>query len=160
MQTLSLEVRENVGWIRLARPQKRNPTDAELREDLMSVLARVRAEPSIRVLVLAGTAGAFCAGGNLQVIRDHLDAGPAYWQQRMQDGLRLINDLLRLTRPLIAVVDGPAIGAGFSLALTADVVLASPQASSRCRTSSSASCRISARCTPCRASSACSARKS
>jgi 2-(1,2-epoxy-1,2-dihydrophenyl)acetyl-CoA isomerase len=102
--------------------------DEELREALMAVLAQVRADPAIRVLVLAGSTGAFCAGGNLQVIRDHLDAGPAYWHQRLQDSLRLINDLLRLTRPLIAVVDGPAIGAGFSLVLTADIVLASPEA--------------------------------
>src|SRR5690606_17904083 len=71
---------------------------------------------------------AFCAGGNLHFLQEQLDAGPAYWQQRLQSGLRLINDLLRLTRPLIAVVDGPAFGAGFSLALTADIVLASPQA--------------------------------
>ncbi len=94
----------------------------------MKVLDRVRADLDIRVLVLAGTPGAFCAGGNLHFIHDQLDAGPAFWQQRVQSGLRLISDLLHLTRPLIAVVDGPAFGAGFTLALTADIVLASPQA--------------------------------
>ena len=128
MQTLNFEVTNGIGWIRLTRAQKRNPMDAELREDLMAVLAQVRADPAIRVLLLAGSSGAFCAGGNLQFIRDQLDAGPAFWQQRLQDSLRLIQDLLRLTRPLIAVVDGPAVGAGFSLALTADIVIASPQA--------------------------------
>lgn len=128
MEALTFEVAHGVGWMRLTRPQNRNPMDADLREDLIGVLAQVRADPAIRVLVLAGSSGAFCAGGNLQMIRDHLDAGPAYWQQRLQDSLRLINDLLRLTRPLIAVVDGPAIGAGFALALTADIVLASPEA--------------------------------
>lgn len=128
MNTMNFDIENGIGWIRLARPDKRNPMDGELREELMQVLEQVRADPAIRVLVLSGTPGAFCAGGSLPFIRDNLDSGPAYWQQRVQSGLRMINDLLRLTRPLIAVVDGPAFGAGFSLALTADIVLASPQA--------------------------------
>lgn len=128
LPTLTFDVQDGVGWIRLGRPAKRNPFDGELREDLMQVLDRVRDDPATRVLVLAGSPGAFCAGGNLHFLQQQMDAGPAYWQQRLQSGLRLINDLLRLTRPLIAVVDGPAFGAGFTLALTADIVLASPQA--------------------------------
>lgn len=128
MDTLTFEVKDSIGWIRLARPEKRNPFDTDLRKDLIAVLDRVRDDQSIRVLVLAGSPGAFCAGGNLKDLNANLDAGPAYWQQRVNSGLRLINDLLRLTRPLIAVVDGPAYGAGFSLALTADLVIASPQA--------------------------------
>jgi 2-(1,2-epoxy-1,2-dihydrophenyl)acetyl-CoA isomerase len=128
MDTVNFEVKDSIGWIRLARPEKRNPFDSELRRDLMTVLDRVRDDQGIRVLVLAGSPGAFCAGGNLNDLNTNLDAGAAYWQQRINGGLRLINDLLRLTRPLIAVVDGPAFGAGFSLALTADLVIASPQA--------------------------------
>lgn len=128
MDTLSFEVQDGVGWIRLARPEKRNPFDAALRQDLMAVLAQVREEPAIRVLVLAGTPGAFCAGGNLNELKAHADAGPAYWQQRIRSGLRAVGDLIHLGRPLIAVVDGPAFGAGFALALTADMVLASSRA--------------------------------
>lgn len=128
MDTLTFEVRDGIGWIRLARPEKRNPFDAGLRRDLLRVLEQVRDDQTIRVLVLAGTPGAFCAGGNLHDLKENLDAGSAYWQQRITTGLRAVNDLLRLTRPLIAVVDGPAMGAGFALALTADIVLASPQA--------------------------------
>lgn len=128
MNTLSFEARDGIGWIRLARPEKRNPFDTELRTELMEVLARVRDDPEVRVLVLAGSPGAFCAGGNLPMLKANAGAGPAYWQQRVSSGLRLANDLLTLTRPLIAVVDGPAYGAGFALALMADIVLASPQA--------------------------------
>lgn len=128
MKTLSFAVKDGIGWIRLARPEIRNPVDMPLRKDLMAVLEQVRDDLSIRVLVLAGTPGAFCAGGNLNDLKANIDAGPAYWQQRVKNGLRLINDLIHLGRPLIAVVDGPALGAGFALALTADMVLASPQA--------------------------------
>ncbi|HVR49611.1 MAG TPA: enoyl-CoA hydratase/isomerase family protein [Pseudorhodoferax sp.] len=128
MQTLNFTVENQVGWIRLARPARHNPFDAELRAELMEVLEQVRQDPGIRVLVLAGSPGVFCAGGNLQVLHEHLDAGPAYWQQRIKSGLRFIDDMLNLGRPVIAAVDGPAMGAGFALALCADMVLASPRA--------------------------------
>lgn len=128
MQTLDFKVRDGIGWIRLTRPEKRNPFDSELRTELMEVLTQVRDDPAVRVLVLAGSPGAFCAGGNLHLLKEHAGAGPAYWQQRVTSGLRLANDMLALTRPLIAVVDGPAYGAGFALALLADIVIASPQA--------------------------------
>lgn len=128
MDTLNFEVVNGVGWVRFARPDKHNPLDAELRTDLMTVLEQIRKEPAIRVLVLTGSPGVFCAGGNLHVLHEHLDAGPHYWQQRLKTGLRLIQDILNLGCPVIAAVDGPAMGAGFSLALCADLVVASPRA--------------------------------
>ncbi len=128
MDTLDFEIRNSVGWVRMSRPQKHNPFDAELRGDLMAVLEQVRNDPAIRALVLASSPGAFCAGGNLNVLMDNIDAGPAYWQQRIKTGLRFTHDMLNLGRPVIAAVDGPAMGAGFALALTADMVLASPRA--------------------------------
>jgi 2-(1,2-epoxy-1,2-dihydrophenyl)acetyl-CoA isomerase len=128
METLDFTVEDGVGWVRLNRPQKHNPLDVELRRDLLEVLARVRDDPGIRAVVLTATAGVFCAGGNLQALKENVDAGPAYWQQRISSGLRLTDDFLNLGRPVIAAVDGPALGAGFSLALCADMVVASPRA--------------------------------
>ncbi len=128
METLQFEVHNQVGWIRLSRAAKHNPFDADLRADLMTVLEQVRNDPDIRVLVLTGSPGVFCAGGNLHVLLENADAGPAYWQQRIKNGLRFINDMMNLGRPVIAAIDGPAMGAGFALALTADIVLATPRA--------------------------------
>lgn len=128
MESLDFDVKDGVGWIRLARPRKHNPMDAVLRQDLIEVLAQVRDDPAIRVLVLAGSEGAFSAGGDLRLLQEKAGAGPAYWQQRIKSGQRLVNDLLHLGRPVIAVVDGPAFGAGWALALAADIVLASPRA--------------------------------
>jgi 2-(1,2-epoxy-1,2-dihydrophenyl)acetyl-CoA isomerase len=128
MKTLHFEVVNRVGWIRLARPEKHNPFDADLRDDLMVVLEQVRQDLDIRVLVLTGSPGVFCAGGNLQVLHEHLDSGPHYWQQRIKTGLRFIQDMMNIGRPVIAAVDGPAMGAGFALALCADMVVATPAA--------------------------------
>jgi 2-(1,2-epoxy-1,2-dihydrophenyl)acetyl-CoA isomerase len=128
MNTLEFSVENRVGWVRLARPQIHNPLDADLRNDLLATVDHVRNDLDIRVLVLAGGAGTFCAGGNLHALKEHAAAGPAYWHQRIQSGLRLTDDLLNLGRPVIAAVDGPAIGAGFALALCADMIIASPRA--------------------------------
>ena len=65
METLDFSVENAVGWIRLTRPEIHNPLDVPLRTDLMTVLEQVRNDPAVRVLVLNGGAGAFCAGGNL-----------------------------------------------------------------------------------------------
>ncbi|PTB21727.1 enoyl-CoA hydratase/isomerase family protein [Trinickia symbiotica] len=128
METLEFEVKNKVGWIRMMRPAKHNPFDAELRANLMHVLDNVRSDPEIRVLVLTSSPGAFCAGGNLQVLHENVDSGPTYWQQRITQGLRFIHDMLNIGKPVIAAVDGPALGAGFALALTADIVLATLRA--------------------------------
>ncbi|MDA7419202.1 enoyl-CoA hydratase/isomerase family protein [Xenophilus arseniciresistens] len=128
METLAFSVQEGIGWIQLSRPAMHNPVDLPLRADLMAVLEQVRNDPAVRVLVITGGAGAFCAGGNLHALQEHAQAGPAYWQRRIQAGLRLTDDLLNLGCPVIAAIDGPAIGAGFALALCADMIVATPRA--------------------------------
>jgi len=125
---LHFSVEEGVAWLRLARPRIHNPLDETLRNELLASVQRVRDDASVRAVVLAGSAGAFCAGGNLKVLQEQSGAGPAYWQRRIQAGLRLTDDLLNLGQPLIAAIDGPAIGAGFALALCADMIIASPRA--------------------------------
>jgi 2-(1,2-epoxy-1,2-dihydrophenyl)acetyl-CoA isomerase len=128
LDTLEFSVENQVGWIRLARPKRHNPLDPALRSDLRHVLDLIRNDPAVRVVVLTGADGAFCSGGDLQDLRANADAGAAYWQQRIKNGLRVIDDLIHVNRPLIAMVDGPAFGAGFALALTADMVVTSPRA--------------------------------
>ncbi len=128
MQRMAFTQENGVGWVRFTRPEKHNPLDVELRTELMQVLTQVREQSGIRALVLTGSPGVFCAGGNLHALQEHAGAGPAYWQQRITAGLRLTDDLLNLGCPVIAAIDGPAIGAGFALALCADMILASPRA--------------------------------
>lgn len=121
------EVDEGVATLTLNRPAQRNAIDEAMREQLARHLASLRADPAVRAVVLTGAGGAFCAGGDLRRIA----AGPpdaAMWRERMRAAHAWLRPLIALERPLVAAVDGPAFGAGFGLALAADVVVASPRA--------------------------------
>jgi 2-(1,2-epoxy-1,2-dihydrophenyl)acetyl-CoA isomerase len=114
--------------VTLDSPASRNAMTPAVREGLAQAIAQVKADPAIRAVVLAGANGAFCAGGDLRGIAaaSGLDSGA--WRARMHAANALFRDLLTLDRPVIAAVDGAAYGAGFSLALAADFVLATPRA--------------------------------
>jgi len=113
-----------------ARGNVRNPMSEELRRDYGEVLDLIDARPELRVLVITGSAGSFCAGGDIRRMQQRLHdgRGPEEMHQRMQRANRLLHRLRELELPLIAAIDGPAYGAGFGLALMADFVLASTRA--------------------------------
>ena len=129
MQTLDLVAADGVATITLERPETRNALSAAMKDELAQVAAAVAADPAVHAVVLAGAGGAFCAGGDLrgmQEVRAQMDVEG--WRERMRGLHPLIRTLMEMDKPLVAAVDGAAFGAGFSLALMADFVLASPRA--------------------------------
>jgi 2-(1,2-epoxy-1,2-dihydrophenyl)acetyl-CoA isomerase len=131
-QAASLQVEAGVAEFVHERAQARNPIGTELREDYVRMLDFVERDRSIRVLVLRGAGGSFCAGGDVREMAarfDHPEAHtPEITRQRIDMANAWLQRLLELDALVIAAVDGPAFGGGFSLALHADLVLASPQA--------------------------------
>lgn len=127
VSALLFEVRDQVATITFNNPAKRNVFDPEVRERLADAVRQVRRDLQIRALVLTGAGGHFCSGGDLRNIAGaNLDN--TGWRNRMASVHEWLRELLTLDRPVIAAVDGAAAGAGFSLALTADFVLATPRA--------------------------------
>jgi 2-(1,2-epoxy-1,2-dihydrophenyl)acetyl-CoA isomerase len=112
----------------LTSPATRNAFTAEIREGLESGIARTRADPEIRALVITGSGGVFCAGGDIRGMAGISTNDGAAWRARMHGTQRWMAELLALDKVVIAAVDGPAYGAGFSVALAADFVLASTRA--------------------------------
>ena len=111
----------------LDTPSNRNAFTPALRDDLARAIAQARGDADVRALVLTGAGGQFCSGGDLRGIAQ-AELGNAGWRARMQDTQRWFSDLILMDKPVIAAVDGAAYGAGFSLALAADFVLATPRA--------------------------------
>jgi len=126
---LLVAVADGVATLTLNRPEAKNAMGDELKAALGEAVPRVAADPAVRAVVLTGAGGAFCAGGDLRAMQE---ARPRMdtigWRKRLTDLQPSIRALLELDKPLIAAVDGPAFGAGFSLALMADFVLATPRA--------------------------------
>lgn len=121
------DLQDGIACVTLNRPEKRNAVDLEMRADLIEVVARLRADPDVRVAILTGSGGSFCTGGDISVMRSRTP-GAESGRIRMQEASDLALNLLTLDKPLIAAVDGPAYGAGFGMAMAADFVLAGPDA--------------------------------
>lgn len=113
--------------VTLDNAASRNALSGPVREALAQAVAQIKGDREIRALVITGANGSFCAGGDLRGIAAAPQESDA-WRSRMHATNAIFRELLTLDRPIIAAVDGAAYGAGFSLALVADFVLASPRA--------------------------------
>jgi enoyl-CoA hydratase/carnithine racemase len=111
-----------VGWVRLNRPDRRNAIDLATRRGLAEAFAALEADDEVGIIVLTGTGSAFCAGVDLH------EASPAHGPGALDLGSPVTAPLERCTRPVVAAVNGPAVGGGFELALAADLRLASSSA--------------------------------
>jgi enoyl-CoA hydratase len=118
--------------IRLDRADRRNALTDDMMARLQAALADVETNDSCRLVILTGVARAFCAGLDLKSnIEAHgHERSDAEAAMQLQDFYTsAIRMLRRLRQPVIAAVNGPAVGAGFGLALAADIRLGSPSAS-------------------------------
>jgi len=109
------------------RPERRNAMSDEMLNDMLNELNKASFDNSIRVIVLTGAGNAFCAGGDVKDMAEKKDSGDKTTQQKTSD-LRRVMETSRLlheiTTPTIAVIPGPAAGAGFSLAMACDMRIA------------------------------------
>ncbi len=110
-----------VAVLSMNQPERRNALSAELRDALLEKLEALLADETCRALVLTGSGGSFCAGGDLAALRER---DPLYARARMQRSQQLVRLLVAGPKPVVAAVNGFAYGAGFSLALACDYVLA------------------------------------
>jgi 2-(1,2-epoxy-1,2-dihydrophenyl)acetyl-CoA isomerase len=128
-QALNLSIEDGIATITLDRPEARNALSPAMKDGLTMAAAAVAGDEDVRAVVLTGAGGVFCAGGDLRGMEEaRTTANVESWRERMRAVHPLIRALVELDKPLIAAVDGAAYGAGFSLALMADFVLASPRA--------------------------------
>jgi 2-(1,2-epoxy-1,2-dihydrophenyl)acetyl-CoA isomerase len=125
---IRFEVRDRIATLTLNRPDKLNALVPEMREGFEEALAKA-AGPGVKALFLRGEGRAFCAGGDLGWISKALSEGRWTELEALLDlGSTVAHGLMTLPKPVVAVVHGPAAGAGMSLALCADLRLASSDA--------------------------------
>jgi 2-(1,2-epoxy-1,2-dihydrophenyl)acetyl-CoA isomerase len=128
---VEVEVADRVATVRLDRPASGNALDVPLARRLAEVLVRVAADDGVRALILTGSGHLFCAGEDLRAIASASDRH-AYLGE-LADVLHGVQDTLReLPMPIVAAVNGSAVGAGLGLVLSADIAVASRDARFQC----------------------------
>ncbi|MES1924392.1 enoyl-CoA hydratase-related protein [Salinisphaera sp. T31B1] len=127
MDSIEFSVAEGVATVTLNRPEHKNAIDRSMTEAMASVVEQVRRDEAIRALVIGGAGGAFSAGGDIKAMLADRD-NPEARRARMRFHHAWLKPLIELDKPVIAAVDGAAFGAGFGLALAADLIVASERA--------------------------------
>ena len=125
---------EHIARLTINRPERRNALHDSATDEMGQAIDDVAADDDIRVLVLTGAGEAFCAGGDLDALQG--GANPGRWvsdntddiRRSFQSAQRMILGLQRMEKPVIAMINGPAVGAGFDLACACDIRIASPKA--------------------------------
>lgn len=123
------------GFVRtltLNRPEQRNAYSESLKDELISALADASKNSSVRVVIVTGEGSAFCAGGDVKemVERTGMFAGdPPQLRDAYNAGLQALTRAFQnFEKPVVAAVNGAAIGAGLGLALNCDIRIASETA--------------------------------
>ncbi|MCH1440067.1 MAG: enoyl-CoA hydratase/isomerase family protein [Rubripirellula sp.] len=132
MQYVDVKVHANVATILMDRPKTRNALNPQLIEDLTTAFSDVYQEKRVASVVLTGGGEHFCSGIDLKVMSEiaqmpESSALPEWWAV-WRNLTELYESMLRFPKPIVAAVDGSALGAGLGLALAADLIVASKRA--------------------------------
>jgi 2-(1,2-epoxy-1,2-dihydrophenyl)acetyl-CoA isomerase len=136
LSTLRIEIDGTVGTLTLDRPDAFNAMSPEMIGELTVAFAWLADRAPLRALVVTGSGKAFCAGGDVTWFRKGVAEEGIDLPSEVRRGAEALHaaivDLRRIPYPVIAAVNGPAAGAGFSLALACDTRIASESAFFAC----------------------------
>ncbi len=124
---MRLEVADGVGVLRFALPERRNPYSLGFIDALCAALAEAGGDDSVRAVVMTGGAH-FCSGGDLVEFRQKVSEGARATQRLLDAANRGVRATYGFDKPLISAVNGVCYGAGLSLAISADLVVAAEDA--------------------------------
>jgi 2-(1,2-epoxy-1,2-dihydrophenyl)acetyl-CoA isomerase len=119
---VQLQKGAGIATITFNRPDAMNSMNKELVDDLIAVLTDVKQDSEIRVVVLTGGGKAFCAGGDLFYLASLTE--PIVAHRFIRQVGNIISLIMGMDKPVIAMVNGVAAGAGFNIALACDIVIA------------------------------------
>lgn len=125
LHDIELSVQDGIGLIRLNRLAKRNALDAEMVQALSQTCYDIEHRDDIHIVILTGKDNAFCAGGDIHAWSE--EGATSFARHWVRDGHDAFDRLARLRQPVIAVINGHALGGGLELAACADYRVAEAQ---------------------------------
>jgi methylglutaconyl-CoA hydratase len=126
--TIAYDQQGSVARITLNRPQVHNAFNAVMIGELLSAFSRIKDDTRIRVVVLTGTGKSFCAGADLNWMREIVNYS---FEQNLQESLQvaeLHQNIYTLPKPTVAMVNGTAIGGGTGFISACDIAIAAEEA--------------------------------
>ncbi|MFH1088162.1 MAG: enoyl-CoA hydratase-related protein [Chloroflexota bacterium] len=131
-ETIAVSKQDHVATVTLSRPERLNAMNRQMFSELTAALEELDADEDVRVVVLTGAGRAFCAGDDISVKGSEktslVETRPEAMRLSIRQSQKLIKKLQSLTKPTIAMVNGPAVGGGFDLALACDLRMGSDKA--------------------------------
>jgi 2-(1,2-epoxy-1,2-dihydrophenyl)acetyl-CoA isomerase len=128
-ETVNLHADGAAAAIELNRPHRMNAWSEQLGEDLLDALRTVSEDPSVRAILITGAGAAFSSGADLKVRADAVASGTVDSHRVLTEVYNpIIMGIRRMAKPVVAAVNGPAVGIGLSLALACDLVVAAESA--------------------------------
>ncbi|HKN96222.1 MAG TPA: enoyl-CoA hydratase/isomerase family protein [Pseudonocardiaceae bacterium] len=122
MPDLEFSVADGIGTILLNRPHRKNAFTMAMIDEWADVLRRARTDPDVRVVVLTGAGDAFCSGVDLGSYQDGAEQTPLQRKENLRERIHRVPLALEdLDKPVIAAVNGVAVGAGMDMALMCDM---------------------------------------
>ncbi|MFC2022026.1 enoyl-CoA hydratase/isomerase family protein [Chloroflexota bacterium] len=123
-ELIKVEKDGRVAIFTLNRPEALNAVNPQLHTELKDIFADVARDDDANVVILTGAGRAFCSGGDVK----DMDARQSEPPVTLRDSRTLIHNMLEMEQPIIAAVNGHAIGVGATLALFCDIIIASENA--------------------------------
>lgn len=121
-----VEVNDGIGWLTVNRPDSLNALTSEVVAALESALRDLEQDPAVKVVVITGAGEkAFVAGGD---IKEMANMGPLAAKEYARRGQQMVSFIGKMSKPVIAAVNGYALGGGLELALACDFIYASEKA--------------------------------
>jgi 2-(1,2-epoxy-1,2-dihydrophenyl)acetyl-CoA isomerase len=124
MNTVRYEVKDHVARITLNRPDEANAINLQMAFELMQTSIRASEDPAVRALIITGAGKMFSGGGDLKSFAAQAERLPGHLKEVALYLHAAISRLVRMDAPIIVAVNGSAGGAGMSLCLVGDLVLA------------------------------------
>ena len=129
---IKVRVDDHSGTIILDRPARRNALSRRMLADIRQAFNDLHGEKKVRAVILTGTGDCFCAGMDLHEMHEtskDIEASMKQWHEDAMAYRDVLNDILRFPKPVIAAVNGPAIGGGAGLVAASDITIGAQSAS-------------------------------
>ncbi len=128
-ETILYETNESIATVTLNRPEKLNAWTIQMRDEMQDAIDMANADKNVSALIFTGAGRGFCAGADIKAsFKARLDGERDEEAEAKKRAERPWVDQVRSSKPMIAAVNGPAVGVGATMILSMDYILASDRA--------------------------------